>query len=181
MCCFISSIQNKCQCQTAISPCKQFFFYLLYTLLGAVLGDPHFIMFDGVKYTFNGKGEYYRVDSPGKGLRIQGRTEQVKLENCEFSLCCERASSVYAPSHPQGGQTGYISVSLSVSVSLCLCLYLCFSLSIFVSVFVKVLRDSGSSRKINNSVIVWWFDCVVKIMNAFRPTCVLMVITPFYF
>ncbi|KAM9544754.1 sushi domain-containing protein 2-like [Salvelinus alpinus] len=48
---------------------------------GVVLGDPHFITFDCVKYTFNGKGEYYRVDSPGRGLRIQGQTEQVKLEN----------------------------------------------------------------------------------------------------
>ncbi|KAK6306016.1 hypothetical protein J4Q44_G00229410 [Coregonus suidteri] len=52
---------------------------------GAVLGDPHFITFDGVSYTFNGKGEYYLVLSPDRGLSVQGRTEQVKLENGTLS------------------------------------------------------------------------------------------------
>lgn len=53
-------------------------------LTGAVLGDPHFITFDGLSYTFNGKGEYYLVSSPDKELSVQARTEQVKLENGEF-------------------------------------------------------------------------------------------------
>uniref|UniRef100_A0A3Q2W0I2 Sushi domain containing 2 n=1 Tax=Haplochromis burtoni TaxID=8153 RepID=A0A3Q2W0I2_HAPBU len=48
---------------------------------GVVLGDPHFITFDGLRYTFNGKGEYYLVSSPEKGLSVQARTEQVKLKN----------------------------------------------------------------------------------------------------
>ncbi|XP_071374973.1 sushi domain-containing protein 2 [Centroberyx affinis] len=48
---------------------------------GAVLGDPHFITFDGLRYTFNGKGEYHLVSSPHKELSVQARTEQVKLEN----------------------------------------------------------------------------------------------------
>ncbi|XP_010874344.2 sushi domain-containing protein 2 [Esox lucius] len=48
---------------------------------GAVLGDPHFVTFDGLSYTFNGKGEYYLVQSPERGLIVQGRTEQVMLEN----------------------------------------------------------------------------------------------------
>ncbi|KAJ7993649.1 hypothetical protein DPEC_G00256840 [Dallia pectoralis] len=48
---------------------------------GAVLGDPHFVTFDGLNYSFNGKGEYYLVQSPDRGLVVQGRTEQVKLEN----------------------------------------------------------------------------------------------------
>uniref|UniRef100_A0A8C7CZ74 Sushi domain containing 2 n=1 Tax=Oncorhynchus kisutch TaxID=8019 RepID=A0A8C7CZ74_ONCKI len=52
---------------------------------GAVLGDPHFLTFDDVRYTFNGKGEYYLVLSPDRGLSVQGRTEQVKLENGEFA------------------------------------------------------------------------------------------------
>ncbi|KAG9335087.1 hypothetical protein JZ751_005763 [Albula glossodonta] len=46
-----------------------------------VFGDPHFITFDGTSYTFNGKGEYCLLESPQKGLTIQGRTEPVRLEN----------------------------------------------------------------------------------------------------
>ncbi|XP_008324072.1 sushi domain-containing protein 2 [Cynoglossus semilaevis] len=42
-----------------------------------VFGDPHFITFDGVKYSFNGKGEYTLVTSEKKHLTIQGRTEPV--------------------------------------------------------------------------------------------------------
>ncbi|XP_040010330.1 sushi domain-containing protein 2 isoform X2 [Xiphias gladius] len=48
---------------------------------GVVLGDPHFLTFDGLSYTFNGKGEYYLVSSPDKELSVQARTEQVKLKN----------------------------------------------------------------------------------------------------
>ncbi|XP_041957743.1 sushi domain-containing protein 2 [Alosa sapidissima] len=48
---------------------------------GTVLGDPHFITFGGGAYTFNGRGEYYLLSSPDKGLFVQGRTEPVKLEN----------------------------------------------------------------------------------------------------
>ncbi|XP_038589592.1 sushi domain-containing protein 2-like isoform X1 [Micropterus salmoides] len=42
-----------------------------------VFGDPHFITFDGVSYSFNGKGEYTLVTSEKKKLTIQGRTEPV--------------------------------------------------------------------------------------------------------
>uniref|UniRef100_A0A3Q3JPF9 Sushi domain containing 2 n=1 Tax=Monopterus albus TaxID=43700 RepID=A0A3Q3JPF9_MONAL len=42
-----------------------------------VFGDPHFITFDGVSYSFNGKGEYTLVMSAQKQLTIQGRTEPV--------------------------------------------------------------------------------------------------------
>ncbi|XP_028273444.1 sushi domain-containing protein 2-like [Parambassis ranga] len=42
-----------------------------------VFGDPHFITFDGVSYSFNGKGEYTLVTSKIKSLTIQGRTEPV--------------------------------------------------------------------------------------------------------
>ncbi|KAG7480929.1 hypothetical protein MATL_G00061450 [Megalops atlanticus] len=48
---------------------------------GIAFGDPHFITFDGITYTFNGKGEYYLVLTPDKGLTVQGRTEPVKQEN----------------------------------------------------------------------------------------------------
>ncbi|KAM9393861.1 sushi domain-containing protein 2 [Pholidichthys leucotaenia] len=48
---------------------------------GVVFGDPHFITFDGFRYTFNGKGEYYLVSSPDRELSIQAQTEQLKLKN----------------------------------------------------------------------------------------------------
>uniref|UniRef100_A0A3Q3WSJ3 Uncharacterized protein n=1 Tax=Mola mola TaxID=94237 RepID=A0A3Q3WSJ3_MOLML len=44
-----------------------------------VFGDPHFITFDGVSYSFNGKGEYTLVTSETKQLTIQGRTEPVNI------------------------------------------------------------------------------------------------------
>ncbi|KAM3874287.1 sushi domain-containing protein 2-like [Diretmus argenteus] len=44
---------------------------------GVVFGDPHFITFDGVSYSFNGKGEYTLVTSVEKQLTVQGRTEPV--------------------------------------------------------------------------------------------------------
>lgn len=52
--------------------------------LGVVFGDPHFITFDGVSYSFNGKGEYTIMVSESKELTIQGRTEPVILTNGEF-------------------------------------------------------------------------------------------------
>ncbi|KAM6901250.1 sushi domain-containing protein 2-like [Lycodopsis pacificus] len=42
-----------------------------------VFGDPHFITFDGVSYSFNGKGEYTLMTSSKNGLTIQGRAEPV--------------------------------------------------------------------------------------------------------
>ncbi|XP_047446815.1 sushi domain-containing protein 2 [Mugil cephalus] len=60
---------------------------------GVVLGDPHFITFDGLRYTFNGKGEYHLVSSPDRGLSVQARTEQVKLKNGSLARAT-RLSSV---------------------------------------------------------------------------------------
>lgn len=50
-------------------------------LSASVLGDPHFITFDGSTYTFNGKGEYVLLHSPEYQLTVQGRTEPMKSEN----------------------------------------------------------------------------------------------------
>lgn len=55
-------------------------------LTGVVLGDPHFITFDGLSYTFNGKGEFYLVTLPDRELSVQARTEQVKLKNGESTF-----------------------------------------------------------------------------------------------
>ncbi|KAK0165466.1 hypothetical protein PV328_003974 [Microctonus aethiopoides] len=47
--------------------------------VAAVFGDPHFVTFDNVPYTFNGKGEFVlvRVNNEKDKLDIQGRFEQV--------------------------------------------------------------------------------------------------------
>lgn len=44
-----------------------------------VFGDPHVYTFDGLEYTFNGKGEFVlvRANSPRVKLDVQGRFEQV--------------------------------------------------------------------------------------------------------
>lgn len=41
--------------------------------------------FDGVSYSFNGKGEYNLVTSSSKKLRVQGRTEPVSGEGAAES------------------------------------------------------------------------------------------------
>ncbi|XP_037609602.1 sushi domain-containing protein 2-like [Sebastes umbrosus] len=63
-----------------------------------VFGDPHFITFDGVRYSFNGLGEYTLVTSSRKRLTIQGRTERVnetiKATTLTAVAMKERASDV---------------------------------------------------------------------------------------
>ncbi|XP_017307425.1 sushi domain-containing protein 2 isoform X2 [Ictalurus punctatus] len=59
----------------------------------SVLGDPHFITFDGSTYTFNGKGEYVLLHSPEYQLTVQGRTEPMKSENGSVVMAT-RLSSV---------------------------------------------------------------------------------------
>ncbi|XP_030210701.1 sushi domain-containing protein 2 [Gadus morhua] len=60
---------------------------------GAVFGDPHFITFDGVTYSFNGKGEYSLVVSESRGLVIQGRTAPVSLPD-ETTVNATKLSAV---------------------------------------------------------------------------------------
>ncbi|RWS17902.1 mesh-like CUB and sushi domain-containing protein, partial [Dinothrombium tinctorium] len=47
--------------------------------VGSVFGDPHFVTFDGLNYTFNGQGEFVlvHVDDVVHKLDIQGRFERV--------------------------------------------------------------------------------------------------------
>lgn len=42
-----------------------------------MLGDTHFVTFDKLQYTFNGREEHCLVSSPDKELSVQVRTEQV--------------------------------------------------------------------------------------------------------
>ncbi|XP_026883551.2 sushi domain-containing protein 2 isoform X1 [Electrophorus electricus] len=59
----------------------------------SVLGDPHFLTFDGVTYTFNGKGEYLLLHSLTHELTVQGRTEPMTSENGSV-IMATRLSSV---------------------------------------------------------------------------------------
>ncbi|XP_020833252.1 sushi domain-containing protein 2 isoform X2 [Phascolarctos cinereus] len=43
--------------------------------LASAFGDPHFLTFDGVHFTFNGLGEYVLVQSDLTKLMVQGRTQ----------------------------------------------------------------------------------------------------------
>ena len=44
------------------------------------VGDPHIVTLDGLKYTFNGKGEFILIQTDGNIFTLQGRMEQV-LDN----------------------------------------------------------------------------------------------------
>ncbi|XP_014799450.1 PREDICTED: sushi domain-containing protein 2 [Calidris pugnax] len=47
----------------------------------SAFGDPHFLTFDGLNFTFKGQGEYTLVESDLTSLRVQGRTQQVHFPN----------------------------------------------------------------------------------------------------
>ncbi|XP_062446217.1 sushi domain-containing protein 2 [Rhea pennata] len=47
----------------------------------SAFGDPHFITFDGLNFTFKGQGEYTFVESDLTSLRVQGRTQQARFPN----------------------------------------------------------------------------------------------------
>ena len=50
-------------------------YYILLTL-ACVYGDPHIITLDGLKYTFNGKGEFILVEDVSNKFILQGRMIQ---------------------------------------------------------------------------------------------------------
>ncbi len=80
---------HPAQVSESLTTVLKFIFFIMLLFQGliflcvmpaVVFGDPHFITFDGVSYSFNGKGEYTLVASEEKQLTIQGRTEPVNGE-----------------------------------------------------------------------------------------------------
>ncbi|XP_036593498.1 sushi domain-containing protein 2 [Trichosurus vulpecula] len=49
--------------------------------LASAFGDPHFVTFDGIHFTFNGRGEYVLVQSDLTKLMIQGRTQPALMSS----------------------------------------------------------------------------------------------------
>ncbi|XP_074146807.1 sushi domain-containing protein 2 [Sminthopsis crassicaudata] len=47
--------------------------------LASAFGDPHFLTFDGVRFTFNGRGEYVMVQSELTELMVQARTQRPSM------------------------------------------------------------------------------------------------------
>lgn len=58
-----------------------FLFLFLLLKTASAFGDPHFVTFDGLNFTFKGQGEYTLVESDLTSLRVQGRTQQVHFPN----------------------------------------------------------------------------------------------------
>ncbi len=71
-------------------------------LAGIVLGDLHFVTFDGLSYTFSGRGEFHLVSSPDKELSVQVRTEQVKPKNGESTFDLKAPSDSFKRNVFQG-------------------------------------------------------------------------------
>lgn len=44
-------------------------------LLACIYGDPHIVTLDGLKYTFNGKGEFVLIETEDGSFTMQGRME----------------------------------------------------------------------------------------------------------
>ena len=61
-------------------------------LAAIAFGDPHIITLDGLKYTFNGKGEYILIDMLSKEFSLQGRMEAVNNQGTVFTALVGRQS-----------------------------------------------------------------------------------------
>lgn len=56
-------------------------FTLSFPPTASAFGDPHFITFDGLNFTFKGLGEYLVLGSKRTSLSVQGRTRRAQLLN----------------------------------------------------------------------------------------------------
>lgn len=49
----------------------------------SAFGDPHFVTFDGVSFSFSGNGEYVLLETTLSDLRVQGRAQPGRMPNGE--------------------------------------------------------------------------------------------------
>ena len=54
---------------------------LLYFVIAFARGDPHLVTLDGLKYTFNGRGEYTLIETTNNMFTLQGRMIQASGTN----------------------------------------------------------------------------------------------------
>ncbi|XP_013384884.2 uncharacterized protein LOC106154891 [Lingula anatina] len=72
------------------------------------VGDPHVVTLDGLRYTFNGIGEYSLVESTNQTFTCQGRSKQVDGQHGEKGL-----ASVWTALAMRGRNTSRVQVSYS--------------------------------------------------------------------
>ena len=80
--------------------------FLYYSAWGS--GDPHITTLDGLKYTFNGLGEYKMIETNDKTFVMQARTVKAKDENGT-----ETSATVYAAFAAQDNDTDVAQIEMN--------------------------------------------------------------------
>ncbi|XP_064398468.1 sushi domain-containing protein 2-like isoform X2 [Halichondria panicea] len=75
-CCKGETGSTKCNEYYKWRPSGQEIQYRL-PLPACIFGDPHIITLDGLKYTFNGKGEFTMIETSDNSFTLQGRMETI--------------------------------------------------------------------------------------------------------
>lgn len=58
----------------------------MFSYLAAIYGDPHVKTFDGLEYTFNGRGEFRLLRSTRLNFELQGRFEKPPNATCNNKM-----------------------------------------------------------------------------------------------
>ena len=53
--------------------------YIISSIPACIYGDPHVITLDGLRYTFNGKGEFTLIETVNNSFSLQGRMVEVVI------------------------------------------------------------------------------------------------------
>ena len=58
---------------SSIIKCTSIVICFIVIIIAVIWGDPHILTHDGHKYTFNGKGEYFLIQTPNNSFSLQAR------------------------------------------------------------------------------------------------------------